>query len=174
VVTAQVQVLSRILAVISALATMTIMVLTVVDVTTRIAGGGSVPGLLEYSEVALVFLVFCGIAFGHQKRIHVAVDLVTARMPRHLGRIAVATGIIVLLVILAWTVYATGIAAIESVERGEVRFGITKVPIWPARVMIPVGFFLMWCEGVIQLIAVLSGQEKIRDTMPSVEGEVGA
>ncbi len=164
---------SAALAVVSAVATMIIMLLTIIDVFSRLSGGGSIPGLLELSEVSLVFLVFCGIAYGQQKRIHVAVSLLTARLPIAAGKAAVSAGIIVLLFILGWATYATGMQAIESVMRGEVRFGITKVPIWPARIMIPIGFGLLFCEFVIQLLAVIRGEEVIRGEVPPEE-EIGA
>lgn len=97
--TKAIQSISRFLAVISAVATVVIMLLTVFDVVSRLVGGGSVPGLLELSEVALVFLVFCGIAYGQQKRIHVSVSLLTSRLPERTGRVAVAFGLIFILII---------------------------------------------------------------------------
>lgn len=167
-----IQALSRFLAIISALATLAIMLLTVIDVVSRIAGGGSVPGLLEISEVALVFLVFGGIAYGQQQRIHVSVNLVVSRLPERIGRVAVAIGLVVMLVIFAWATWASGEAALESVARGEVRFGITQVPVWPARLMIPVGFGVLWFETLIQLLMVIRGEEDIRGESPVSEEEL--
>lgn len=169
-----IQIISRILAVVSALATLIIMVLTVLDVVSRLAGGGSVPGLLELSEVALVFLVYCGIAYGQQKRIHVSVSLLTSKLPERTGRAVVVVGLLFVLVIFGWATYATGTQAIESVLRGEVRFGITKVPIWPARLVIPVGFLLLIGEVLIQLLHVLQGREQIRGEEPISEEELSA
>ncbi|MFV0453019.1 MAG: TRAP transporter small permease [Propioniciclava sp.] len=160
---------SRFLATVSALAITVIMILTVADVVSRLAGGGSVPGLLELSEVALVFLVYCGIAYGQQKRTHVSVSLLTSRLPEKVGRTFVAVGLVVTLGILAWATYASGMQAIESVLRNEVRFGITKVPIWPARIMIPIGFFLTFGEMLIELFAVLRGEEKVHSDTPVID-----
>ncbi|MFV0407562.1 MAG: TRAP transporter small permease [Propioniciclava sp.] len=163
------QAFSRFLATVSALAITVIMVLTVTDVVSRLAGGGSIPGLLELSEVALVFLVYCGIAYGQQKRTHVSVSLLTSRLPENMGRAAVVTGLIVTLLIVAWATYATGMQAIESVMRNEVRFGITKVPIWPARIMIPIGLFVTLGEMIIELAAILRGDEQIHSDTPQVD-----
>ena len=165
--------LSRFLATVSALAILVIMLLTVIDVFSRWFARGSIPGLLEFSDVALVFLVYCGIAYGQQKRIHVSVSLVTSRLPENIGRIAVSIGLVVMLVLFAWATYATGIQAVESVMRGEVRFGITQTPIWPARIMIPVAFALLIGEVLIQLIDVLRGEEPIRAEPPISEEEMG-
>lgn len=167
-----IQSISRFLAIISALATLILMLLTVVDVFSRMGGGGSIPGLLELSEVALVFVVFCGIAFGQQHRTHVAVSLLTARLPENLGRVLVSIGLVVIMVIFVWATYATGVQAIESTMRQESRFGITAVPIWPSRILIPVGFGLLLLETLIQLIQVVKGEEKIRDESPISEEEL--
>lgn len=171
-VTTVVQGASRILAVISALATFALMVLVVIDVISRLLGLGSVPGLLEISEVTLVFLVFCGIAYGMQTRTHIAVTLVTSRLPEKLGRALVTLGLVVLLVVLAWALWATGNTAIQSTLRGEVRFGITQVPIWPARIMIPIGLLVLIGEVILQLVLVLKGEEEIRGEAPVAEEEL--
>lgn len=167
-----VQSISGFLAIISALATLILMLLTVVDVFSRLVGGGSIPGLLELSEVALVFVVFCGIAYGQQHRTHVAVSLLTSRLPEKLGRILVSIGLIVILGTFIWATYATGVQAIESTMRQESRFGITAVPIWPARLLIPVGFALLFLETLIWLLQVLGGKEQIRDESPVSEEEL--
>jgi len=166
------QLCSRYLAVLSAIMTIVIMGLIVVNVISRRLGRGSIPGLLELSEVGLVFLVFCGIAYGLQTRTHVAVTLATSRMSAKMGRIAVAVGLVILIVVLAWALWATADMAIKSTIRGEARFGITHVPIWPARIMIPVGLFFTLGEAVIQLIAVIRGEEKIRGEMPDADKEI--
>lgn len=162
------------LALISAVATLAIMVLIVIDVVSRMLGRGSVPGLLEMSEVALVFLVFCGIAYGLQTRAHVAVTLVTSRLPEKAGRIIVSIGLIVLTAVLVWALWATTNTAIQSTMRGEVRFGITQMPIWPARIMIPVGLLVLIGEVLIQLRAVLNGEEQIRGEVPEADKEIAA
>lgn len=167
-----IQSISSFLAIISALATLILMLLTVVDVFSRMGGTGSIPGLLELSEVALVFVVFCGIAYGQQHRTHVAVSLVTSRLPEKVGRIAVSIGLVIILGVFIWATYATGVQAIESTIRQEARFGITAVPIWPSRILIPIGFALLFFETVIQLIQVLKGEEQIRDEYPVSEEEL--
>lgn len=169
-----IQGISRLLAVLSALATLVILILIVADVVSRWLGRGSVAGVLEISEVALVFLVFCGIAYGLQSRTHVAVSLVTSRLPVRLGRVVVSVGLIVLLAVLGWALWASADVAIHSVVQGEVRFGITQVPIWPARIMIPIGLLALIGEVLLQFAAVLTGEEEVRGENPVNEEEVAA
>lgn len=156
--TAVIQKASRVLAVVSAAATLLVMLLTVVDVLVRLVVGGSVPGLLEYSEVAMVFLVMCGIAYGQQQRVHVSVDLVTSRLrPPAAGRV-VGGGLVIAALALCWLAYASGVSAVESIRSGEVRYGITEVPLWPARVMVPIGAGLVAAELVIQAASAFRGR----------------
>ncbi|MDC4233342.1 TRAP transporter small permease [Actinomyces sp. B33] len=148
------------------------MLLTVTDVISRLITGGSVPGLLEFTEVALVFLVFCGIAYGQQQKTHVAVTLVTSRLPERIGRTVVVLGLLIILALFAWATFATGSQALDSVMRQEARFGLAAVPIWPARVVLPIGFFLLFGETLIQLLNVIGGREKIREESLPVESEI--
>lgn len=173
ILTKSIQGTSRFLALVSALTTLVIMMLTVVDVSSRLLGFGSVPGLLELSEVALVFLVFSGIAYGLQTRTHVAVSIVTARLPEKAGRAVVSVGLIILIALLVWALWATADTAIASMMRNEVRFGITHIPIWPARIMIPIGLLFTLGEALIQLRAVLGGAERIRGEVPEADKEIG-
>lgn len=154
-----VQRLTRWFAVASAAMTLIVMTLTCADVFSRILTGGSVPGLLELGEVALVVLVYAGIAQAQQANVHVAVDVLTARLPVAVARTLIIIGLSFAALVVAWAVYATGVLAIDSVERQESRFGITAVPIWPARLLIPLGLLLLLAEIGIDIADVAAGRD---------------
>lgn len=153
-----VQRVTRWFAVVSASLTMIIMTLIIVDVFARVFTGRSVPGLLELGEVALVFLVYAGVAQAQQTNTHVAVDLLTSRLPKRVATVTIIAGLLVAEAVIAWAVYATWIQALSSVDIREARYGITSVPIWPARLMIPIGLFLLLFEIAIDISEVIRGR----------------
>jgi TRAP-type C4-dicarboxylate transport system permease small subunit len=147
------------------------MILTAVDIGARSLTGRSVPGLLETGEILLVMLVYLGLAYGQQTRAHVAVSLVTAQLSPRLAKAAVATGLTVAIFVVAWLVYATGATAIDSVIAGETRYGIAAVPVWPARVVVPIGLSLLAFEFMADIRETVTGRAPVSD-VPVAEKEV--
>ncbi len=150
--------LSRWFAVAAAALIMVAMALTCVDVVSRTVTGKSVPGLLEMSEIVLVLLVYLGIAHAQQTKTHVAVNLVTSRLPWPFARAVIVGGLVVVELILVWAVYATSVFAVEAVQSSEARYGITAVPIWPARIVLPLGLFLLLLELAIDTVETLASR----------------
>src|SRR5699024_7834187 len=109
----------------------------------------SIPGILELSEAALVAAVFLGLAYTGATNSHIAVDLLTERLPEKVARWVIATAWLLTSVILVWMIYATTSRAIESTERGEVRTGLVNWPIWPSRWVIVVGLVAMLIVAVL-------------------------
>jgi TRAP-type mannitol/chloroaromatic compound transport system permease small subunit len=56
---------------------------------------------------------------------------------------------------LVWATYWTWDAAIESMEKGERRFGGNEIPMWPAKLFIPVGFGGMALEYVAHAVGAI-------------------
>lgn len=156
-----VQTLTRWFAVASAMMTVIVMIMTCVDIGSRVITGRSVPGLLDLGEVALVVLVYAGIAQAQQARVHVAVELLTSRLPRVVAKVAVIIGLCVAAVVVAWAVFATGELALDSVQRQESRFGIAAIPIWPARLLIPLGLILLLAEILIDIRDVATNRTEL-------------
>jgi len=134
------RVVSSVLATIAGTAIIGLMLITVVDIYLRERGRPGVAGIIEWTEVLLVAVVVAGLMTAEINRVHVRTDVLTSRLrpfARHLVRgigLAVVTGFAL------WFVYATWTTAQASYELREVRPGIAEVPIWPAKLAIPVGF----------------------------------
>jgi TRAP-type C4-dicarboxylate transport system permease small subunit len=128
-----------------------IMVIACVDITRRLAGFGSLRGAFEYSEVLLVWLVYLSIAHTQRMKDHVAVDLVTNRLPPRLSAIVQALGLIAVLGLFAWMAWAGVGEALASVQLGEVRPGLVRVPLWPARIILAAGIALLVLELLIDI-----------------------
>lgn len=149
--------LSKTFGVIAAVLIIVIMLSTAADVAVRQATGASIPGVVEYSEVLMVGLVFLGLAYAQRARAHIGVDLVTERMPVRVAHIARAIGLTIAFVVLAIMAYETFEVALRSFESREFRFGLVQVPIWPARMIIPIGLVALLLELSISLYDEIVG-----------------
>lgn len=123
--------------------TLLIMFLVVAEVVMRDFFDATLGGTLEVSEVLLVFLVFAGVAYAQQAGDHVSTDLVTARLPDRVAAVIRTVGLVVAAAVILWLAWASLERGLASMETGEARFGIRSVPIWPARLMVPVGALLL-------------------------------
>lgn len=115
------------------------LVLNTADVVSRTLDVTRVRGVIEYTEIGLVLVVFLALAPAFASRMHISVDVVTARLPPRIAAGVEAAGLAVCSGLVAWWTYAATLVAIDSTRSGEYRFGLVEVPVWPARIVVPVG-----------------------------------
>lgn len=144
--------ISGILSLLSGAAVLVIMLITVVDVSSRQLIGSSVAGAVEYGELLLVALVFLGIAQAERTEAHVAMTIVTQKVRPRIAAGMRTFGYCVALVVILWMLWETSASALDSWSTGEYRFGLRRVSIWPARALIPVGLFLLSYEMIKRII----------------------
>ncbi|MPV35569.1 TRAP transporter small permease subunit [Georgenia subflava] len=137
-----------------------LMLMTVIDVTLRKLTGRGLGGTIEYSEVVLVACVFLGIAGAQVAGAHVSTSVLTSHLHGRVNRtVRVAAGSVAVLIVVAM-VYASAIMAIDSVQANEFRFGLVRVPVWPARILVPIGLFLFLLQFIRGLVAVARDEEE--------------
>lgn len=155
---------TRVLAALASGCIAVLMLLTVVDVIRRNLTGRALPGTVEYSELLMVALVFLGLATAQRRKDHVAVNIVTSRLPPRTSRIIQLVGYSVVLLFIVWMAWETAAEAVKSLVRGEVRIGLQSVVVWPARVAIPLGLTAL----TLQLLA------DVVDLVRPVDGRAGS
>lgn len=128
------------------------MLATVTDVARRTTTGRALPGTVDYSELLMVAVVFLALAMTQRDGGHVSVNLVTARLPDAVARWMRVTGLLVAAVLMLWLTVAATQEAIGSYARNEIRFGLLRIPVWPARAAIPVGCAAL----VLELVASIT------------------
>lgn len=158
-----VHLLSMAFGVLAAVLVVAIMLSTAADVAVRQITGSSIPGVVEYSEVLMVGLVFLGLAYAQRAKAHIGVDMFTERMPARLGHLVRAVGLMVAFVVLAVMAWETAQVAVTSFGNREFRFGLVRVPIWPARAIIPLGLVALLLELALTIWDELLGA---RDRAP--------
>ena len=127
--------------------------------------GKPVHGSLEITESTMVVIVFGALAYSQIRRNHIRVELVYTRVgPRAQASMDVFADLMALLFfsLLLWQ--AINEAAM-SYQIDESTFGLIRMPLWPARIMLAAGTGLL----IVQLLVDLIG-----DVRRCVSGETSA
>lgn len=151
--------ISTIFAVCASLIISCIMLLTAADVVKRYITGSSIPGVTEFSEVFLVAAVFLGLAFAMRVGAHVGVDLLVARLPARASKTVQVVGMVIALIVLSWMTVETVGTAAHSIAINEFRYGLVKVPVWPAKLIIPIGLAALILECIVFLAKLVRSGE---------------
>jgi len=129
-----------------------IMVLTTIDVVGRYVIGSPLKGSVEISEILFLSAVYLGLSYTHLFREHVGVDLFVSRLSQR-TRLVLET-IMLLLALFTYGVLAwRGAGAFwTSLETGEYRWGLISIPLWPARLMIPLGVSTLSLKFIAEIV----------------------
>ncbi|MGH3384766.1 MAG: TRAP transporter small permease subunit [Nocardioidaceae bacterium] len=143
---------TQVLAFLAVLSIAVMLVAIVADVTRRTLAGQSVKGVVELGEVMMVVIVFLGLGFAERRGAHVTMTLLVRRLPTRVAAVVNGLGLLLVVVVVGWMVLVTADRALASFEVREFRFGLVRVPVWPARIAIAVGLAAYLLELVIRLI----------------------
>lgn len=129
-----------------------IMILTTIDVVGRYVIGSPLKGSVEISEILFLSAVYLGLSYTHLFREHVGVDLFVSRLSQR-TRLVLET-IMLLLALFTYGVLAwRGAGAFwTSLETGEYRWGLISIPLWPARLMIPLGVSALSLKFIAEIV----------------------
>lgn len=123
-----------------------LMLITVVDVALRTMTGRGLAGAVEYSEVLLVIGVALGLGAAESNHVHVRTGVLADRLRRRSRDVVRRVGAIVPVICLGMLLWASGSQAITSTLHGELRYSMVFVPVWPARILLALGFLLVTIE----------------------------
>lgn len=163
-------VLSR-LGIASGFATLLIMLVIVVDVTTRTLFNSPIEMSTEVSELLMVVLVFLGLAAAQQNRQNYAIDIASRHLPRLLQGILENLGYLFCLALVGTLAWLSTKQAVTAYDRGETGFGTIPFPIWPARFILAFGFWLLTLQFACDILRYLMGRPRID---PAAEGSIGS
>jgi len=128
---------------IAGLGILVLMLVTTADVALRATSNGGIASAVEVTEVLLVVVVFVGMAGAQLAGSHISTPLVTSRLPRRVAARVRTAACLLSVGLVLWLTYETGVAALESVRIREFRYGLVRIPVWPSKVGVPVGFGLL-------------------------------
>jgi TRAP-type C4-dicarboxylate transport system permease small subunit len=142
---------SRFAATLTGVTLVALTVLVAADVVSRQLGN-SIAGSFEVAELLMAVVVYLPLAFVQRQREHVAVTMATRRLPPRgqeaLDALGCLVGLVVVLLLFKWTLDH----AINATALAEHRIGMVRVPVWPFRWALPLGFALFAIELLISLI----------------------
>ncbi|SEL59941.1 TRAP-type C4-dicarboxylate transport system, small permease component [Roseivivax marinus] len=139
----------------------------VADVVSKLIWNAPIQGTVEVSSYYyMIVLVMLPMAFVEMEDEQISVDLLFDRFPPALQRAAlVATGIAAaaILSIMAWR---TGLDARRALRVGEVVMGSREITVWPARMVLPLGFGLAAFASLLRAILAARGMSTARHHDP--------
>lgn len=144
--------ITRLLAFAAVLCVVFMLVAIVADVVRRALAGESVEGVVELGEVMMVAITFLGLAYAESRGAHVSMTLLVRKLPLRLAAAVNALGLAVVVGVVGWMVYVTTDRALMSIDLQEYRFGLVRIPVWPARIAVAVGLAAYFLELVLRLI----------------------
>lgn len=134
---------------VSAVVAVIMMLIILLDVTSRTITGRGINGSVQMIELGMLIVVFFATAQTQNLKEHVNVDLFVRILNPKMQRWLDVFMFFIYLVLCSILTYYTFGKAIESMKQGEVMWlGVDVMPQWPFRFIIPIGFFLM----VLQLV----------------------
>ena len=111
-----------------------------------------VHGALEITESTMVVIVFGALAYSQIRRNHIRVELLYARGgPRTQAALDLFADLMAILFfsLLLWQAV---LEAQFSLEIDESTFGLIRLPLWPARIMLAAGTALMILQLLIDVV----------------------
>jgi len=127
----------------SALLIAGIMLLTAAEVVLRYFFNAPIKGSYEISEMVFVGAIFLGVAYTQMCRQHVRVDLLLIHLSSKTNIILESCMLLITLALYAVFAWEGVKTLFVSISSGEYRWGLIPIPLWPARLMVPLGLSLL-------------------------------
>jgi TRAP-type transport system small permease protein len=137
-------------------ALLVIMVAVSADAILRYTVNRPVAGTLEATELLLVFAVFLSLARTQAEGGHIAVGILTERLRGRLRALVNAVTALLGFGLFAAITWATAGMAVRSWRMGEYAPGLIAFPIYPSRVLVALGSFLMCVQLSLELARAVS------------------
>lgn len=152
VTAAAIHLASRVVSVIAVLGMIFVMMIVVYNVGLREADQPPLRGIVEYVEIGMVITAFFALGEAERRRQHVSVNEVLEKLKGPLYtilRIGGGVAAAFIAILLAWAAFEV---LSDSLARGEYKVGLVRVPMWPARTAVFIGFLILALEQVVTAI----------------------
>jgi TRAP-type C4-dicarboxylate transport system permease small subunit len=136
-----------------------LMCMTTVDTITRKTPLGGITDSLDLTELFMLFIVFCGLAYLESERGHIRVDMFVNMLPKLAKRIVEAALYLLSAVILILLFYAM-FGDISSTFKSGAATQILHIPHWPFVVVVTVSIFLYAFTVLLHGIEIIQGEEE--------------
>lgn len=135
-----------------------------VDVILRTLTGHGVTGVIEAVDPMLVCVAFFALAVTEMKGEHVALSLVTDRMVPRIRYALITFGTLLCIVFACVLAISGAMEAITSISTHEVRAGVVRVPLWPARIAVVIGALALLLQFILTFVDAIRSARARRAT----------
>lgn len=155
-----------------------LVIATTLDVIARLTMNSGVSGVVEFSELAMVPLVFLAFGWNERTSSHISVDIVAQFTSPRTQAIIFAVGRFVAIAALIVLTWATAQAALETFASKQTHYNAQSLVYWPFHFAVPLGLALLTLEVFFSHMRTLldhsHDQAAPRDTTPAPSiGEAG-
>ena len=159
----------KVFGVISGLAVLMLMVLAVVSVAGRHFFNAPLPGYVDWIQIAMPLIAFLGISYAQRDGGHIRMDIVIGKLKGRalwVGEFITTFATFALIVLLIWGSWAHFGRSFDFGAPNWSRDSTIDIglPIWPAKLLVPVAFGIMGIRLLLQLwgyvVAIGQGGDK--------------
>lgn len=122
--------------------------------------GSSLPATVPWTEVLNVIAVMLPLAFATSERAHIAIDLVTGRLPRKGKRVADRIVMVVTFLFMAIMSWQLSIQAWRSLRTWEFDQLSVKIYYWPAKIALAIAFIMSAAIVLFQMVDEFRGLDR--------------
>jgi len=137
----------------------------VIDITGRTFFFKPLEGTLELNEMLMVLIVFLGLAWTQSQRGNVKIEVFASRLSFKSARVVDLAVLTMSLLFASLITIGGTVEALHSTRIREAVWGIARFPVWPGKIMLAFGCFLLCIQFLIDIIHeaghLLSGNQKI-------------
>lgn len=127
-----------------------LMLLAVTQIVGRKLFNLPIPGFIDWVEQFMSVFAFLGIAYCQRLGGHIRMDIVIGRFTgRRLWFVEIVSTLLMLIVITG-LIYGTYLHFERAWVNGDSSIDIA-LPTWPAKLMVPLAFSVLWCRLLLQL-----------------------
>lgn len=119
---------------------------TTLDVIARLTMNSGVSGVVEFSELAMIPLVFLAFGWNERTNSHISVDIVAQFTSPRTQAIIFAVSRFVAIAALIVLTWATTQAALETFASKQTHYNAQALVYWPFHFAVPLGFGLLTLE----------------------------
>lgn len=135
----------------SAIAIFGVMLLGVTQVLGRKFFNIPIPGYIDFIEQSMVVFAFFGIAYCQRLGGHVRMDLFMAKFSGRILYFFEALATLIGLFVITILIETSWLHFMRAYEFGDSTIDI-QLPIWPAKLIIPLSFAVLWVRFAVQTI----------------------
>ena len=124
----------------------------------------AIPGAFEMIESLMVVVVFAPLAYAQARNRHISVEMLVNRLPERMRAGMRIFALVCGLLVFGLIAWQTSLYAWHSWRIREIAEGLLPLPLYPAKIAIPLGAAMISIRLIVdisQVITTLSGRRKV-------------